>query len=167
MPGGRLLGAETQRNMSNLWFKKWSQSLRNSASGRLREVVAVRVLTVFGIATTNKSKSYVWYEYEITWSSGQCSLKLFFRLLFCNWLIFHVFRFGVPKPTLMVCLITLVVISFRFCINISKLNILLWAAVLWLSCCNCCVDRLLLLWLSALKKFAAFAKSLYSLQSTT
>ena len=55
MPGGRLLGAETQRNMSNLWFKKWSQSLRNSASGRLPEVVAVRVLTVFGIAT-NKQK---------------------------------------------------------------------------------------------------------------
>ena len=78
----------------------------------------------------------------------------------CNWLIFHVFRFGVSKPKLMVCLITLVVISFRFCINISKLNILLWAAVLWLSCCNCCVERLLLLWLSALKKFAAFAKSL-------
>ena len=55
MPGGRSLGAETQRNMSNLWFKKWSQSLRNSASGRLREVVGVRVLTVFGIPT-NKQK---------------------------------------------------------------------------------------------------------------
>ena len=90
-----------------------------------------------------------------------------FQASFCNWLIFHVFRFGVSKPTLMFCLITLVVISFRFCINISKLNILLWAAVLWLSCCNCCVARHLLLWLSALKKFAAFAKSLYSLQSTT
>ena len=90
-----------------------------------------------------------------------------FQASFCNWLIFPVFRFGVPKPTVMVCLITLVVISFRFCINISKLNMFLWAAVLWLSCCNCCVDRLLLLWLSALKKFAAFAKSLYSLQSTT
>ena len=68
-----------------------------------------------------------------------------FQASFWNWLIFHVFRFGVPKPTLMVCLITLVVISFRFCINISKLNMLLWAAVLWLSCCNCCVERLLLL----------------------
>ena len=53
--------------MSNFWFQKWSQSFRNSASasaseakrlsvkwsltggGRLREVVAMRVLTVFGI----------------------------------------------------------------------------------------------------------------------
>ena len=90
-----------------------------------------------------------------------------FQASFCNWLIFHVFRFGVSKPTLMFCLITLVVISFRFCINISNLNVLLWAAVLWSSCCNCCVDGLLVLWLSALKKFAAFAESLYSLQSTT
>ena len=89
-----------------------------------------------------------------------------FQASFCNWLIFHVFRFGVSKPTLMFCLITLVVISFRFCINISNLNVLLWAAVLW-SSCNCCVDRLLVLWLSALKKFAAFAESLFSLQSTT
>ena len=54
MPGGRLLGAETQWNMSNLWFKKWLQSLRNSASGRLREAVAVRVLTVFGIPTNEQ-----------------------------------------------------------------------------------------------------------------
>ena len=79
MPGGRLLGAETQRNIicRISGFKKWSQSLRNSASGRwreylhvhfirvrskmvickvvaysrwsVREVVAMRVLTVFGI----------------------------------------------------------------------------------------------------------------------
>ena len=34
---GHLLEAETQRNMSNFWFKKWSQSLSNSSSGRLRE----------------------------------------------------------------------------------------------------------------------------------
>ena len=54
MPDSRLLGAETQWNMSNLWFKKWLQSLRNSASGRLREVVAVRVLTVFGIPTNEQ-----------------------------------------------------------------------------------------------------------------
>ena len=87
-----------------------------------------------------------------------------FQASFCDRLIFHVFRFGVPKPTLRICLITLVVISFRCCIIISKLNMLLWAAVLWLSCnsCNCCVDSLLLLWLSALKKFAAFAKWLHS-----
>ena len=68
-----------------------------------------------------------------------------FQASFCNWLIFHVFRFGVRKPTLMVCLITLVVISFRFYINISKLNMLLWAAVLWLSCCNCCVETLFIM----------------------
>ena len=43
--------------------------------GRLREVVAVRVLTVF--TRTNENKSYVWYEYEITWSRGHCSFKLF------------------------------------------------------------------------------------------
>ena len=53
-----------------------------------------------------------------------------FQASFCNWLIFHVLRFGVPKPTLMICLITLVVISFRCCISISKLNMLFWAAVL-------------------------------------
>ena len=61
----------------------------------------------------------------------------------------------------------IMVISFRCCINISKLNILLWAAVLWLSCCDCCVNRLFLSWLSPLKKSGAFAKSLYSRQSTT
>ena len=50
VPGGRLLGAETQMNMSNLWFKKWSRT----GGGRIREVVAVRVLTVFGIPTNEQ-----------------------------------------------------------------------------------------------------------------
>ena len=84
-----------------------------------------------------------------------------FQASFCNWLICHVFRFGVPKATLMICLISGHFISM---LHISKLNMLFWAAVLWLRCCNnyCCVDRLLLLRLSALKRFAAFAKLLYS-----
>ena len=42
-----------------------------------------------------------------------------FQASFCSWLIYHVFRFGVPKPTLMICLITLVVISFRCCIFLN------------------------------------------------
>ena len=44
MSGGRLLGAETQRIMSNCWFKKWSQSLTNSASGSLRECLHVHLV---------------------------------------------------------------------------------------------------------------------------
>ena len=149
---------------------KWSFT----GGGRIQEVVAYEKLSLWEcwlyleFPLTNKNISYVWYEYEITWGSGQCSFKLFSGF-FCSWLIFHVFRFGVPKPTLMICLITLVVISFRCWISISKLNMLFWAAILWLSCCNnyCCVERLLLLWLSALKKFAIFAKLLYSWQSMT
>ena len=57
-------------------------------SGRLQEVVAMRVLTVF-------------------------PLKNIYHT-FCNRPIFPVFRFGVSKPTWMVCLVTLVATSFRF-----------------------------------------------------
>ena len=110
-------------------YRRWSLT----KTGRYKSIDCIPVLA-------NKNKSYVWYEYEIACSGGLCSFKHCVQPSFCNWLVLHVFRFGVTKPTLMVCLITLVVISFWFCINISKLNMLLWAAVLWLSCCNCCVD---------------------------
>ena len=115
---------------------KWSLT----GGGRLREVVAMRVLTVFGIKINHTCDMSMKLHGVVVSAALNC-----FQASFCNWLIFHVFWFGVPKPTIMICLIILMVILFRCCINISKLNMLLWAAVLWLSCCNCCVNRLFLL----------------------
>ena len=141
---------------AKLWSAKWSLT----GGGRLREVVAMRVLTVFGIKINHTC------EYEITWGSGQCSFKLFsgFFLQLAYIPCFLIWRSKANYDDLFDYVM---VISFLYCINISKLNMLLWAAVLWLSCCNCCVNRLFLSWLSALKKSGAFAKSLYSRQSTT
>ena len=37
MPGGRLWEMQKQKTKSNIWFTKWSRSLRNLSSGGLRE----------------------------------------------------------------------------------------------------------------------------------
>ena len=44
---------------------------------------------------------------EVVIAASNC-----FQASFCNLLLFQVFQFGVPNPTLMICLITEVAILF-------------------------------------------------------
>ena len=69
MPGGRLLGAETQRTMSSLWFKKWSQSLRNLASGHFRECLHVHFIRLRSKTVLCKVVAY--RRWSLT-RSGRC-----------------------------------------------------------------------------------------------
>ena len=69
MPGGRLLGAETQRTMSSLWFKERSQSLRHSASGHLREFLHVHFIRLGSKTVLYKVVAY--RRWSLT-RSGRC-----------------------------------------------------------------------------------------------
>ena len=76
---------------------------------------------------------------------GQCSFKLFsgFFLQLAYMPCFPIWRCKAKFNDLF----DYISGHFISMLHISKLNMLFWAAVLWLSCCNnyCCVDRLLLL----------------------
>ena len=98
--------------MSNFWFKKWSQSLRNSASGRLRERLHVHFSRLRSKTVISKVVDYRRWSltrsgrYESVFGikinhTCDMSMKLHgvvvgaaltcFQASFCNWLIFHVF----------------------------------------------------------------------------
>ena len=89
--GGHFLEAETQRNMSNFRFEKWSQSLSNSSIGRLLECLHVHLLHSYFEKGCRKSARDSPQRY-CGWFWVHCSSKKFERMAreamdICLWVL--------------------------------------------------------------------------------